>query len=89
VRVELAKNRYRAGESVHLKVQASASTRTITATLYGAGPVWLRWNATESANTGDVVVPSTLPPGRYPMQIVAEDAAHNIGSKEVSLEVLP
>jgi Ca-activated chloride channel family protein len=89
VRVELAKSRYRAGESVHLKVQASASTRTITARLYGTGPVWLRWNASESANTGDLVVPAALPPGRYPLEVVAEDAAHNIGTKEVALEVLP
>jgi Ca-activated chloride channel family protein len=34
-------------------------------------------------------VPAELPAGRYKLTVTAEDFAHNIGSKEVDLEVLP
>jgi Ca-activated chloride channel homolog len=89
IRVQLAQSRVRAGGTVHLRVQASASTRTLTARLYGAGPVWLHWSAEERANTGDIVVPSQLPPGIYALQVIAEDMAHNMGTQEVRLEVVP
>jgi Ca-activated chloride channel family protein len=89
IRVQLAQTRVRAGATVHLRVQASASTRTLTARLYGTGPVWLHWNAGERANTGDIVVPAQLPPGMYALQVIAEDMAHNMGTQEVRLEVVP
>jgi Ca-activated chloride channel family protein len=89
IRVQLTQTRVRAGATVHLRVQASASTRTLTARLYGAGPVWLHWNTAERANTGDILVPAQLPPGTYALQVIAEDIAHNIGTQEVRLEVVP
>ncbi len=89
IRVQLAQARVRAGATVHLRVQASASTRTLTARLYGAGPVWLHWNTAERANTGDITVPAQLPPGVYSLQVIAEDMAHNMGTQEVRLEVVP
>jgi Ca-activated chloride channel family protein len=89
IRVQLTQTRVRAGASVHLRVQASASTRTLTARLYGAGPVWLHWNPVERANTGDIMVPAQLPPGTYALQVIAEDMAHNMGTQEVRLEVVP
>ena len=36
IRVQLTQTRVRAGATVHLRVEASASTRTLTARLYGA-----------------------------------------------------
>jgi len=89
IRVQFTQTRVRAGATVHLRVQASASTRTLTARLYGAGPVWLYWNTAERANTGDILVPAQLPPGIYALQVIAEDIAHNIGTQEVRLEVVP
>ena len=89
IRVQLAQTRVRAGASVHLRVQASASTRTLTARLSGAGPVWLHWNTAERANTGDIVVPAQLPAGIYTVQVIGEDMAHNLGTQEVRLEVVP
>ncbi|HXE89456.1 MAG TPA: VIT domain-containing protein [Terriglobales bacterium] len=89
VRVRLAKSQVRRGESVALRVSASASTRTIVARLYGAAPVQLRWNENAGANTGELIVPRELPAGRYTLRVIAEDMAHNIGSQEVPLEVLP
>ncbi len=49
VRVQLASARVHAGDHVPLKVQSSQTTRTITARLYGAKPVVLRWNADSKA----------------------------------------
>jgi Ca-activated chloride channel family protein len=55
----------------------------------GATPAYLRWNEQMKSNTGTLVVPAHLPAGRYKLTVTAEDFAHNIGSQEVQLEVLP
>ncbi len=89
VRVHLDKTRYKRGEPIQLRVSASQSTRTITARLYGAMPVHLRWNPQENSNTGQLVVPAHLAAGSYRVTVTAEDFAHNIGTQEVTLEVLP
>ena len=89
VRVMLAQTRYRRGETVPLRVRASESTRTISAHLYGAAPVFLHWNAQAGVNTGELVIPAALPAGKYQLNVTAEDIAHNIGTQEVSLEILP
>ena len=39
-------------------------------------------------NTGAVNVPA-LAPGKYRLTVIAEDGAHNIGSEEVSVEIVP
>ena len=88
IRTHLDKTRYRAGETIRLRVSASASARTIVGRLYGAAPVDLRWNQQAGANTGEMNVPK-LSPGKYQLTVIAEDVAHNIGSEEVSIEILP
>jgi Ca-activated chloride channel family protein len=55
----------------------------------GVAPVSLRWNQRAGANTGDLLIPSDLPAGHYALTVTAEDIAHNIGSQEVSLDVVP
>ena len=62
-------------------------TRAITARLYGAMPVSLHWNTASAADTGELVVPDGMAPGKYTVHVTAEDIAHNIGTGEVSLEV--
>jgi Ca-activated chloride channel family protein len=42
-----------------------------------------------ASNTGELIVPSHLAPGKYALTVTAEDFAHNIGSQEVSIEVAP
>jgi Ca-activated chloride channel homolog len=88
IRTHLDKARYRAGEVIHLRVSASASARTIVARLYGAAPVDLRWNQQAGANIGEMNVPK-LSPGKYQLTVIAEDVAHNIGSEEVAIEIVP
>jgi Ca-activated chloride channel homolog len=83
----LEKTRVRAGETLRISAQASGNARIITARLYGAMPVALHWNSAAKANTGDIVVPAFLPPGKYTVHVTAEDIAHNAGSQEVALEI--
>ena len=88
IRTHLDKARYRAGETIRLRVSASASARTIVARLYGAAPADVRWNEQAGANIGELVVPK-LSPGKYQLSVIAEDVAHNIGSEEVAIEIIP
>ncbi len=89
VTVRMDTRRYHRGEVIPLKVSASESTRTLTARLEGALPVALRWNQKAGANTGEIQVPGDLPAGSYRLTVIAEDIAHNIGTQEVQIEVLP
>ena len=89
VQVKLEKKLFHRGESMQLRVSASETTRTVVARLYGAQPAYLRWNPSMSSNTGALIVPSYLAPGRYVLTVTAEDFAHNIGSQEVHIEVAP
>jgi Ca-activated chloride channel family protein len=89
VKVRLERTRYRAGETIPLKVSASESTRTLTARMEGLAPVSLRWNREAGASTGQLWLPQALPAGEYLLAVTAEDMAHNLGSAEVHIEVVP
>jgi Ca-activated chloride channel family protein len=89
VEVKLERKRFQRGQAIDLKVQASQSTRTLVARLEGAAPVELRWNPQAAANTGELLIPEQTIPGSYKLTVTAEDIAHNIGTGEVQIEVLP
>jgi len=89
VKVKLDHARVRPGDTVKLAVSASDKTRTIVARMYGAQPVSLHWNSQAGSNTGEMLIPAALAAGKYRLTVTAEDFAHNIGSGEVDLEVLP
>jgi Ca-activated chloride channel family protein len=59
------------------------------ARLEGALPVALRWDAGAGINTGQLVIPEQTVPGTYKLTVTGEDIAHNIGTQEVQIEVLP
>jgi Ca-activated chloride channel family protein len=91
VQVKLDRKRFQRGQTINLKVSASESTRTLVARMEDAGavPVALHWDAKAAANTGALTIPEQAIPGTYKLTITAEDIAHNIGSQEVQIEVLP
>ena len=89
VRVRLNRKQYRRGEVVWLRASASARTRTVVARMYGVPPVYLQWDQRAAANVGEMTIPADLPAGKYQLTVTAEDIAHNIGSEEVSVEVVP
>jgi Ca-activated chloride channel family protein len=89
VKILLDSRQLRAGKAIQIRAEASASTRTLTARLDGVTPISLRWNGAAGANTGTLRLPPDLPAGRYMLTVTAEDIAHNIGSEEMQVEVLP
>lgn len=89
VSVKLDKKQFRQGELMQLRVSASEKTRTVVARLYGVPPVYLTWNPQVGSNTGELLLPADLPAGAYRLTVTAEDIAHNIGSEEVSVDVVP
>ena len=89
VKVRMNKTRYRAGDVIPMVVSASESTRTLTARVEGLAPISLHWNRDAGANTGELPLPPRLPAGNYTLTITAEDVAHNLGSAEVHIEVVP
>ncbi|MEO8129461.1 MAG: VIT and VWA domain-containing protein [Bryobacteraceae bacterium] len=89
VKIRLEKTQFHRGETVHVKASASESSRTVVARMYGVSPVNLRWNTAAGANAADLIIPAYLPAGRYPLTVSAEDFAHNIGTQEVMIEILP
>ena len=89
VRVRLDRNRFRRGDSIPLRVSASQSTRTLNAHLENLAPVSLRWNTSAAASTGQLIVPPDMPVGTYTLTVTAEDIAHNLGTQEVRIEVVP
>ena len=89
VNVRLPRTRYHAGEMVPLTVNASASTRRLTARVEGLAPATLRWNPDAHASTGQLWLPPGLPAGDYALTVTAEDVAHNLGTREVRIEVVP
>ncbi len=89
VKVKLERAQFHRGDAVRLRVSASDTTRTIVARMYGAAPAYLRWNAQAESNVGELLVPASLAAGKYRVTVTAEDFAHNIGSGEVEIEILP
>jgi Ca-activated chloride channel family protein len=89
VQVKLDHKRFQRGQAIDLRVSASETTRTLVARMEGAVPVALRWDAKAAANTGVLTIPDQTIPGTYKLIVTAEDVAHNIGTQEVQIEVLP
>jgi Ca-activated chloride channel homolog len=89
VEVKLERKRFQRGQAIAMKVRASQSTRTLVARLEGAAPVELKWNSQAATNTGELTIPDETIPGTYKLTVTAEDIAHNIGTGEVQIEVLP
>jgi Ca-activated chloride channel family protein len=89
VKLQLARSSLHRGETLLVRAAASASTRTLTARLEGVAPVSLRWNPAAQTNTGSLTIPADMPIGRYTLTVTAEDIAHNLGSQEVSVDIVP
>jgi Ca-activated chloride channel homolog len=89
VKIHLGRKRFHRGEAVALRVSASESTRTLVARLEGADSAYLHWDQQAGANSGTIVIPGDIPAGTYPLTVTAEDIAHNTGSQEVQIEIVP
>jgi Ca-activated chloride channel homolog len=88
VKVTLESKTVRAGDELKVKASADADAVRLTAKMYGAQPVDLRWSDAEKASVGRLRVPAGLAAGRYVVTVSAEDFAHNQSSAEVEVEVV-
>jgi Ca-activated chloride channel family protein len=89
VKLQLPRTSAHRGEALDIRAAASSSTRTLTAHIDGISPATLHWNARAEINTGSLAIPNDLPIGRYTLTVTAEDIAHNLGSQEASIDVIP
>jgi Ca-activated chloride channel family protein len=89
VKLELNRSSLHRGEVLEIRAAATASTRTLTAHLEGVAPVMLRWNSKAGMNVGTLAIPAEMPIGRYTLTVTAEDVAHNLGTQEVVVDVVP
>ncbi|MES2391841.1 MAG: VWA domain-containing protein, partial [Acidobacteriota bacterium] len=89
VKVKLERLRFRRGDVMMVRAEATASTQTLVARLQGALPVDLRWSDAAKASVGVMRIPETLAAGEYTLSVTAEDVAHNVGSEEVRVEIVP
>ncbi|HEX8369845.1 MAG TPA: VIT domain-containing protein [Pyrinomonadaceae bacterium] len=88
VKINLAKQTFRAGETINLKVSADSDTNRLNARLYGAKPVRLFWSNLEKSNVGALPIPENLASGKYALTVTAEDFAHNQTTEELQIEVI-
>jgi Ca-activated chloride channel family protein len=88
LKATVAQTSLRAGDELKVTASADADTFRLTAKLYGAQPVDLRWSDAEKASVGVLRVPAGLASGRYVLTVSAEDFAHNQSSVEVMVEVI-
>jgi len=89
IQIRLPEKRFQRGQTLDLRVSATASTRTLFARLDGAAPVELKWDARAGSNTGELVIPEQAAPGTYKLTVTGEDIAHNIGTQAVDIEIVP
>jgi Ca-activated chloride channel family protein len=89
VKILLPSTRLHRGETIVLRASASASTQTLTARLPGSLPVDLRWNAALRSDVARLTVPAGMPLGSSVLTVTAEDVAHNLGTQEVRIDVVP
>ena len=88
LKVTTAGRNVRAGDELKVRASADADAVRLTAKMYGARPVDLRWSDAERASVGTLRVPAGLASGRYVLTVSAEDFAHNQSSAEVEVEVV-
>ncbi len=89
VKLQMSRTQVHRGESFEIRAQATASTRTLMARIEGVAPIALRWNPRVLASTGTLNIPADFAIGRYTLTVTAEDVAHNLGSQEVQIDVIP
>lgn len=78
----------RVGSELHLRVAASADTRTLVANLGGVDRTVLRWNPSSNCCTGVLRVPPGLPWGPLRLTLMAEDLARNVYRKDYEVRVI-
>ena len=88
VKINLEKKTFHTGEELLLKVSSDKDTTKLIAKLYGAKPAQLFWSNQAKSNIGKLKISNNLATGKYILTVTAEDAAHNLSTTEIEVEVL-
>lgn len=88
VKINLERTIFHAGDEILLKVSADKDTTKLIGKLYGATPTQLFWSNQEKINVGKLKIPTGLTAGKYILTVTAEDAAHNLSTTEIEVQVL-
>jgi Ca-activated chloride channel homolog len=88
VKINLEKTNFHAGDEILLKVSADKDTTKLIGKLYGTVPTQLFWSNQDKINVGKLKIPNGLATGKYILTVTAEDAAHNLSTTEIEVQVL-
>ena len=73
-------------------IEVSLKNMTAPSELGAEFLTYVLWVVTpdgRTGNTGELIIPGETIPGTYKLTVTAEDIAHNIGTQEVQIEILP
>ena len=88
IQVSIDRSTYRAGDTIQVRIQSDADTRRIRLRIANLEPTEARWDDEGKSNVGRIVLPVEIATGQYALEILAEDFAHNVSSREVMIAVV-
>jgi len=88
IQASVDRSTYRAGETVQVRIQSDADTRRIRLRVANLEPAEARWDALQKASVGHIVLPADIATGQHTLEILAEDFAHNVSSRQVMIAVV-
>ena len=88
IQASVDRSTYRAGDTVQVRIQSDADTRRIRLRVANLEPTEARWDDQGKSNVGRVVLPTDIAAGNHTLEILAEDFAHNVSSRQVMIAVV-
>jgi Ca-activated chloride channel homolog len=88
IQASVDRSTYRAGDTIQVRIQSDADTRRIRLRVANLEPTEARWDALGKASVGRIVLPTDFATGQHSLEILAEDFAHNVSSRQVMIAVV-
>ena len=88
IRASVDRSTYHAGDTVQVRIQSDADTRRIRLRVANLEPTEARWDDQGKSNVGRVVLPTDIATGNHILEVLAEDFAHNVSSRQVMIAVV-
>ncbi|MSO24294.1 MAG: hypothetical protein EXQ58_13860 [Acidobacteria bacterium] len=88
IQASVDRSTYQPGDTVQVRIRSDADTRRIRLRVANLEPVEARWDAEGKASIGRIVLPSEIATGQHALEIVAEDFAHNVFSRQLMIGVI-
>ena len=88
IRASVDRSTYHPGDTVQVRIQSDADTRLIRLRVANLEPTEARWDDQGKSNVGRVVLPTDMATGNHTLEVLAEDFAHNVSSRQVMIAVV-